>query len=117
MRSWRAIVVLCSVVSVGVPARAEMTVDEFLNGQSTQQTTDMNRLYIAGVIAGFGWYSGAIYARRLPELYCPPTKIALRPEQAIDIVARYRAASPQRGGLEVAHALLLSLMEVFPCNK
>jgi hypothetical protein len=111
----RQLVASAAIVAaiISTPARSEPTLDQFLQMEDTAPGRKLNENYIAGIITGFLWYSTGLHVRGQAELYCQPSKMAVTPDQAVNMLRQYRQQHPTRSTLTVGQALILSFEEVF----
>lgn len=79
-------------------------------------------LYVKGVAEGFLWY-GAVTTedseRKYGDsysVYCPPPKLALTPENFVDIGEDYLAKNPEAFDDHFGLRMIMALREVFPCR-
>ena len=81
------------------------------------------RMYIIGLGEGMGWANIENILRKAP-LYCQPGKLALGPENYIDIIDRQVKTALSRGMTQVqvdettiGYFLMAGLRDTFPCNE
>lgn len=118
--------VIVLAVMAAAPARAELTLQQYLNYRGTPQGEERLDAYLNGLrdaLAMFedyeraaGALSGAKQAR-VQSLYCIPDSVSLNPELLRSLLdrdlERYRGQAPAK--LAVGDSILNGLTETFPC--
>ncbi len=97
-------------------ASADMTIDQILSDK-------VNRSFVLDVIRaqadGISWANTYLDVTRHEPLFCQPGKLAITPEQYLDIASRYVREHPsdaQKPANSLGLILILSLIEAFPCK-
>jgi hypothetical protein len=108
----RRVMIVVAVLLFATPAIAGPTVEEFLNMKSKDLTT----VYMDGLLEGFNWYAGLLRQAGGREIYCPPPKIAITRDQALDILRRYVRQHPMLKNSTVGLVMGMAFMDAFPCK-
>jgi hypothetical protein len=100
-------------------ARAEVSAMEFLRmidgGRQDDRTVAL--LSINNLINGFGWYQAYLEQQELPTIYCPPRRLAITPDQAVDIMRRFVENKRESRNYPYGLAVLLAMQDAFPCGE
>lgn len=104
---------ICCLLATNADASTP-TIKDMIDASSDSQV----KLLIGAQLKAFGAANNYSAVVNKKALYCIPPKIALTPEQANDIFARYISSYPDfahRPGDDIAILLLMSLVDAFPC--
>lgn len=89
------------------------TADIFFEDFDKNRNNPPYQFYLQGVADGIAW-ANSIGRNEGHGLLCPPDKMAITPEQYLDILDRYMRDHP--GGADYrGMSLVLALKETFPC--
>ena len=104
----RVATLVLSLLSAGTA-----TADIFYEDFDKHRNNPLYQFYLQGVANGIAWANSS--ARNEGHgLFCPPEKMAITPEQYLDILDRYMRDHP--GGADyMGLSLVLALKETFPC--
>ena len=104
----RVATLVLSLLSTGTA-----TADIFYEDFDKHRNSPLYQFYLEGVANGIAWANSA--ARKEGRgLYCAPKRMAITPEQYLDILDRYMRDHP--GGADyLGLSLVLALQETFPC--
>lgn len=81
--------------------------------EATGAERDYMLIYVMGLMRGISWMTVMSDG---PPLYCQPEKLAIAPEQAIDMAKRYADETRQTRDDYFPAILILALKQVFPCS-
>ena len=97
------------------PARAEIRVEQLLAAYPKEEWA---RAYLNGLADGISWYAVFVENRtsRTNRQHCPPSNLAITPDQHISILRQYVRNRPDSLNDFAGHILIRALAEVFPCR-
>jgi hypothetical protein len=105
-----------TLLTLSSAAHAEMSANEMLakidagGDQATLVT-----LWLSGNANGISWVNVELKDGKA-AVYCPPGKLAITPEQDVDILRRFVRDHPKYGGAPAGLAMFEALKFTFPCN-
>lgn len=116
IRTTRLILALV-IATVVTPARAEPSARDVIS-EFKAKVADTD-IYVAGVEQGLSWYGTAISSQKRKELYCEPERLALTPDQDINIVSSYLQRRKDRSAYDAPFGMILldALEDAFPCKE
>lgn len=106
------------MLCVGTSANAqEMTANEALNFlEADEISATTTRWFLMGIESGLRWAYAEASIGHGVEIFCPPSNLALVPEQVLHMIRRTVDREPQLGDFSVGGVLLSAMMETFPCE-
>jgi hypothetical protein len=109
-----------ALLVAAAPAKAEMTVSEFLlkYDQSNASDREFMRFTVSQLESGMSWANAELAAENRAMLYCSPPQLALAGEQALNILRREVSLRPKSmNSLSFGFGLLIALKRTFPCPE
>lgn len=77
------------------------------------------KLYLGGVGSGYSWANAILRTKGEAPLYCEPTKLALQPDNYLQILNTFLSKNPREPlqGTPIDLILGYALQDAFPCNS
>lgn len=95
--------------------RAEMSAKEML--ERSKKGEALASFYIGAMGNAFSWATVYEEGRINNPIYCPPAKVALTPDQIVDIMSRFVDRDAKFADKPAGITLLYALIDAFPCGK
>ena len=109
--------VACWAILTATAAQADLPMSWIVEHADKQgDEGDLVKIYLAGVVDGYGWANAKLSNNGEKLLFCQPAKLALQPDQIVSIfmafAKKWRGDSKAPAGI----IMLLALEETFPCE-
>jgi hypothetical protein len=111
---------LLALISISVSAQVSLKLKDY--DSMSDQEKEIALYYIAGIGNGISWANVALVETKQKPLYCAPAKFALSLDNYksfIDLEVKKAKSDSNKWAyqnMELGHAMLLHLQEIFPCN-
>jgi hypothetical protein len=111
----KIIIFFIGFVCISALVQAEITVKLY----QQIKHTDEFKFYLHGLGTGYSWANYFLKQHGQPELFCPPEKLSLTPQNYNNILAEQLKILGNKTGPDdfVDFILLDGLIRTFPCHK
>jgi hypothetical protein len=111
----RTILVAFAFLIVNGPARAELTVAEYLQKKHSASSQVQWDFFTGGLMTGMTWSNTFLQSKHQKQLFCIPDKLAVTGTQADDILERYLKELPDISTIPVGMGFIAAFAYTFPC--
>lgn len=106
--------IIAAIALCGCQIANAMTVSEFEKFKETPEIRLQAEIFVTGLGEGMGWAQSFYEGLGSKSMYCPPSKLALRRENYVDILEEQ--AIRMKPSDDVGVVLLAGLIRIFPCK-